>query len=161
MTFVYADAEGFLAKIKGAWQHYLSKDKTAEYRKMALLGSLPKWNGFGVVDEEIQQMTATEAIEELDHVMYCLSGVLIEEYHNYRKKQPSQFDARKVNGSTFVMDCFFLWQPKHATGTKYCHRIRSFILFVCNVFFFSAIYPTACTLLRRYQEVSSSSVYEL
>ncbi|XP_044165763.1 E3 ubiquitin-protein ligase rnf213-alpha-like [Acropora millepora] len=62
---------------------------------MALLGSLPKWNGFGVVDEEIQEMTAMEAIEELDHVMYCLSHVWIEE-HNHNKKEPSQFDARKV-----------------------------------------------------------------
>ena len=122
VTFVYADAEGVIAKIKGAVQHYLSKDKTAEYRKMALLGSLPKWKGFGVVDEEIQQMTATEAIEELDHVMYCLSDVWIEEHRNYRKKKPSQFDAREVNGPTFVMDCFFLWQPKHATVTRYCAR---------------------------------------
>ena len=126
MTFVYADAEGVFGKLKGAvqtLQQFLSRDKTEEYRKMALLGSLPKWDGFGVVDEEIQQMTATEAIEELDHVIYCLSSVWIEEHHNYRKKQPSQFDARKVNGSTFVMDCFFLWQPKHTTGTKYCYRM--------------------------------------
>ena len=106
VTFIYADAEGVIAKIKGAVQHYMSK----EYRKMALLGSLPKWKGFGVVDKEIQQMTATEAIEELDHVMYCLSDVRIEEHDNYSKKQPPQFDARKVNGPTFVMDCFFLWQ---------------------------------------------------
>ena len=111
---------GAFAKRRGADR---LKDKTAEYRKMALLGSLPKWNGFGVVDEEIQQMTATEAVEELDHVVSCLSLVLIKERYNYRKKQPSQFDARKVNGSTFVMDCFFLWQPKHPTGTKYSYRI--------------------------------------
>ena len=117
MTFVYADAEGVIAKIKGAVQHYLSKDKTAEYRKMALLGSLPKWNGFGVVDEEIQQMTATEAIEELHHVMYCLSDVWIEERHNYRKKQPSQFDAAKViKWSHF---CYGLFLP---VAAKACYR---------------------------------------
>lgn len=102
VTFVYADAEGVIAKVKGALQHYLSKDKTEEFRKMALLGSLPKWKGFCVIDEEVQQMTATEAVEELIHVMHCLSNVWIEEHYFYRKKQPSQFDARKVNGSTFV-----------------------------------------------------------
>lgn len=117
MTFVY-DA-GFFGKYTVA----KLKEKTAEYRKTALLGSLPKWNGFSVVVEEIQQMTALEAIEELDHVMYCLSIVWVEEHGNYSKKQPSQFDARKVNGPTFVMDCFFLWQPQHATVTRYCYRI--------------------------------------
>ena len=99
MTFVYSDTEGFIAKFKGAMQHYFSKDKTAEYRKRALLGSLPKWKGFAVVDEEIQQMTATEAIEELEHVMNCSSRVLVEEYFRFCRKQPYQFDARKVNGS--------------------------------------------------------------
>lgn len=142
---MYVDAEGVFAKLKGAVQHYLSKDKTAEYRKMALLGSLPKWNGFGVVDEEIPQMTATKAIEELDHVMYCLSDVWIEEHHNYRKKQPSQFDARKVNGPSFVVDCFFLCSqsmPQERSNLSDC---------IYAVF----------TLLRSYQEVSSSLVFEL
>ena len=107
MTFVYADAEGVFAMIKGAvqtLQHFLSKDKTEEYRKLALLGSLPKWSGFFVPDADIQQMTATEAIEELDHVMYCLSDVWIEEHRYFRKRQPSQFDAKKVNGYTFGKD---------------------------------------------------------
>ena len=115
MTFLYSDTEGLFAKFK----NYFSKDKTAEYRKRALLDSLPKWKGFGVVDEEMQQMTATEAIEEVEHVMNCSSRVLVEEYGRYSRKQPYQFDARKVNGSFhFVKDCFFLWQPKHATGLE-------------------------------------------
>lgn len=77
-----------------------STNKTAEYRKMAFIGSIPKWKGFSLVNEEIQQMTATDAIVKLENAMYCLSRVWVEESGNFFRKQPSQFDARKVRGFT-------------------------------------------------------------
>ena len=98
VAFVNTNPDNYYNKIKGTFQSFFSTDKTAEYRKKAFLGSVPKWKGFRLVDEETQQMTATEAIVKLENAMYCLSRVWVEESGNFRRKQPSQFDAGKVRG---------------------------------------------------------------
>lgn len=95
---MYPSSGSYYDKVKGTLQSFFSTDRTAEYRKMAFLGSIPKWKGFCVINEEIEQMTATEAIVGLGNAMHCLSHVLIEESFHYRRKQPSQFNASKVSG---------------------------------------------------------------
>ena len=77
------------------WDHYFSRDKTAEYRTKALRCFLPKWRGF-LVNETTENMDATEAIVKLDNVVNCLSNVWIAEGGKRRKTQPINFDARKV-----------------------------------------------------------------
>ena len=96
---MYPSTGSYYDKVIGTWQSFLSTFRKAEYRKMAFLGSIPKWKGFSVINEEIEQMTATEAIDRLGNAMHCLSHVWIEESSHYRRKQPSQFNSLKVSGS--------------------------------------------------------------
>ena len=94
---MFGDQEGIYAKVKGTLKNYFfPRDKTAEYRKMALLCSLPKWEGFHV-DEETQEMTATEAVVNLGDAVESLSYVWIEEAGHLYGKKPSHFDARMVS----------------------------------------------------------------
>ncbi|XP_068759451.1 E3 ubiquitin-protein ligase rnf213-alpha-like isoform X4 [Montipora capricornis] len=85
VTFVVGNEEGLVARFRGAVQSWFSRDKTSEYLEMAVLRSLPRWKGFSVDGEEIEEMTATEAIEKLESVLYCLSHVVIEEFGFYHK----------------------------------------------------------------------------
>lgn len=80
---------------------YFSKDKTVEYRTMALLCFLPKWRGF-LVNEATEKMNATDAMVKLHNVVICLSNVWIEEKGNHRQVQPINFDVQKVICSTAV-----------------------------------------------------------
>lgn len=98
MAFVYSDPENLYAKVKGTIntiKSYFTGDKTVEYRTRALLCFLPKWEGF-MVNEAAEQMTATEALVQLKHVVDCLYKVSIEEHGYFKQRQPSNFDARKV-----------------------------------------------------------------
>lgn len=88
--------EGFVARFRGKVQNWWSRDKTPEYREMAVLRSFPRWEGFSVVDEEMEEMTATEAIERLKRAIYCLSRIVLEEYgYQYLIK----LSVEKVRGS--------------------------------------------------------------
>lgn len=116
VAFVNTNSDSYYNKFKG----FFSTDNTAEYRKMAFLGSIPKWKGFSLVDEEIQPMTATEAIVKLENAMYCLSRVLVEESGNCYRKQPSQFDAQKVRG--FKSSSIYMPFINHC---KYSSRSRA------------------------------------
>lgn len=105
---------GLYARFRGAVQSWLSRDKTSEYREMALLRSLPRWKGFSVDGEEIEEMTATAAIEKLGSVIYCLSHVVIE--GGYGFYQTIEFPIQKVRVSAqsnvvLFSIVFFLWKP--------------------------------------------------
>ena len=96
---MYVDPESIVEKVKGTWKSvksYFAKDKTAEYRTRALICFLPKWEGFVVTDEGVEQMNATDAIVKLHNVAQCVSNVWTEESGSYRKRQPSNFDIGKV-----------------------------------------------------------------
>ena len=98
MTFVLNYEEGIVARVKGAVQSWFSRDKTSEYREMAVLRSLPRWKGFSTVDEEIEPMTAMEAIEKLENAINCLSHILIDP-EEYGDNHEVNFPVRKVRGS--------------------------------------------------------------
>lgn len=90
--------DGLVARVKDTVQSWFSRDKTSEYREMAVLRSLPRWKGFSIVDEEVEPMTAMEAIGKLENAINCLSRLLIypEEYgYNHEVN----FPVRKVRGS--------------------------------------------------------------
>lgn len=91
VAYVYGDQSVF-DRFKG----YFSRDKTVEYRTRALLCFLPKWEGF-LVDDDTEKMNATKALVKLQNVVKCLSKVWTEENRNYREREPSNFDARKVH----------------------------------------------------------------
>ena len=77
---------------------YFSQDtvyKTVEYRTKALSCFFPKWKGF-LVNETAEEMVATEALMELQHVVTCLTDVWIEESGYRRMKHPPNFDVREV-----------------------------------------------------------------
>ena len=95
VTFVSGDQ----SKVKGTpkKKSLFTKDRAAEFRKMALISSLPKWEGFHVEDET-QEMTATEAIANLDNVVDSLSSVWMEEAGSYDRRKLTHFDARLVSG---------------------------------------------------------------
>ena len=93
---MYIDPESLVEKFKKSVKSYFVKDKTAEYRTRALICFLPKWEGFVVTDEDVEQMNATEAIVKLHNVAQCVSNVWTEESGYYRKRQPSNFDFGKV-----------------------------------------------------------------
>ena len=106
--------EGLYARFRGALQNWLSRDKTSEYREMAVLRSLPRWKGFSVDGEEIEEMTATEAIEKLESVIYCLSHVVIKDEYGFCHK--FEFPVQKVRISAqsnvvLFSIVFFLWKP--------------------------------------------------
>ena len=98
MTFVVRNDDGFVARVKDTVQSWFSRDKTSEYREMAVLRSLPRWKGFSTVDEEIEPMTAMEAIEKLGNAINCLSRVLIHP-EEYDRNHEVNFPVRKVRGS--------------------------------------------------------------
>ena len=89
---------------------YFSKDKTVEYRTKALLCFLPKWKGF-LVNEEAEEMDATEALLKLQNVVTSLTKVWIEEYGYSRERHPTNFDVRKVIQcvGTIVLICVLKW----------------------------------------------------
>lgn len=93
---MFRSEEGLVARVKGKVQDWFSRDKRQEYREMAVLRSLPRWKGFSVVDEEMEEMTATEAIEKLRSAIYCLSHVSVEEY-GY-PPHTIKLSAQKVSG---------------------------------------------------------------
>lgn len=93
---MFGNEEGFVAKFRGKVQNWFSRDKAPEYREMAVLRSFPRWKGFSVVDEEMEEMTATEAIEKLQSAIYCLSHVVVEEYGYHHI---FELPVRKVRGS--------------------------------------------------------------
>ena len=93
---MFVNEEGFVARFRGKFQNWFSRDKTPEYREMAVLRSLPRWKGFSVADDEMEEMTATEAIERLESAIYCLSHIVLEEYGYHHTFKLS---FRKVRGS--------------------------------------------------------------
>ena len=74
---------------------YFPKDKMMEYRTKALLCFLPKWKGF-LVNEEVEEMDATEALLKLQNVVTSLTNVWIEESGKRWERHPTNFDVRKV-----------------------------------------------------------------
>ncbi|XP_015758589.1 PREDICTED: uncharacterized protein LOC107337867 [Acropora digitifera] len=107
--FVFGNEEGLVARLRGKVQSWWSRDKTQEYREMAVRRSLPRWKGFSVVDEEMEEttpMTATEAIEELKSAINSLSCIMLEEYGLHF---PIKFSVEKVRGSakSYVV-CLFI-----------------------------------------------------
>ena len=68
-----------------------------ENRRRALLTYLPKWKGF-FVDEPGEEMTATDALVELDKVVSCLINVWVKESDlRPQKRKPADFDIQKVS----------------------------------------------------------------
>jgi len=84
--------KGWLSRM---WDSFFSKDKTADYRRKALLCFLPKWSGF-LVNETTENMEATGAIVKLYNVVNCLSNVWIRDSSSYQRMQSINFDLRKV-----------------------------------------------------------------
>ena len=69
-----------------------------ENRKRALLTHLPKWEGF-LVNEPGEEMTATEALQELDNLVRCMTDVWVKETVSDRatKKAPADFNIHTVS----------------------------------------------------------------
>ena len=101
VTYVYGD-KNMLYRM---WD-YFPKDKMVEYRTKALLCFLPKWKGF-LVNEEVEEMGATEALLKLQNVVTSLTNVWIEEYGYSQERRPTNFDVRKVIQcvGTIVLTC--------------------------------------------------------
>lgn len=72
-----------------------SKENTVEFRTKALLCFLPKWRGF-FVNEETAEMSATEALVELIHVVECLTRVWVGENWQIQQRKPANFEVQKV-----------------------------------------------------------------
>lgn len=102
MTYALGNEEGFVAKVK----NFFSTDKTPEYREMAVLRSLPRWNGFSVVGEEREEMTATEAIEKLKSAIYCFTHIVMEEYGCYPRTFNLPFEKVRGSAKNYVV-CLF------------------------------------------------------
>lgn len=68
-----------------------------ENRKRALLTHLPKWEGF-LVNEFGDEMTATEALLELDKLVRCMTDVWVKESDfPATKKAPADFNIQTVS----------------------------------------------------------------
>ena len=75
-----------------------------ENRKRALLAHLPKWKGF-LVNEPGDEMTATEALVELDNLVRCMTDVWVKETGSASatKKAPADFNIQTVS-LAFVLE---------------------------------------------------------
>jgi len=75
---------------------YFRREATVENRTTALLTNLPKWKGF-LVNEPGEDMTATEAIVELDKIVSCITNVWVKESDlPPEKKKPTDFNIETV-----------------------------------------------------------------
>ena len=102
VTFMFVSEEGIVAKVRGKMQNWFLRDKKPEYREMAVLRSLPRWKGFSVVDEEMEEMTATEAIEKFKSAVYCLTHIVVEEY-GYQHAIKLSFEKVRGSAKSYVV----------------------------------------------------------
>ena len=91
VSYIYE--ESLWEKFKGFFR---SDDEAAYYRATALHAFLPKWKGF-VVDNTGQEMNATSAIWEADHVVHCMTNIFIKSSHpRAQRRKPPSFNVHEV-----------------------------------------------------------------
>ena len=62
---------------------------------------MPKWTGF-LADEAGEEMTATDAIVELDKVVSCMTNVWVRERRmTPQKRKPPDFNIKKVSARKY------------------------------------------------------------
>lgn len=97
VSYIYG---GFWGKVKDQ----LLSSKTVENRTTALRTFMPKWKGFLVGDDDVgEEMTATDALVELDKVVSCMTNVWVKEsdFHPPVCKTPPEFNIKTVSACKY------------------------------------------------------------
>ena len=83
----------------------LRSTETVENRKKSLQKFMPKWKGFLVDQDDVEEeMTAVEALEKLDKVVSCLTEVWVKEYRDAspKIKEPRDFNIKTVSACKYT-----------------------------------------------------------